>query len=164
MKVTDADNVQYWDNVRYWEDRGHGGCRVVSGVRWLLGRGLGRLFWLFLQYTDCRLHSFNLGIVHPKGNLHTCTAQKNLLLIAVLGFFFVVITKKKKKGNCLRGGGRSILYDNWKAQRYMNKLGWISKTDCYGKKANCSTIWTSWSHLEKKTQKPYTFVQAQVAM
>ena len=96
MKVTDADNVQYWDNVRYWEDRGHGGYRVVSGVRWLIGKGLGRLFWLFLQYTDCRLHSFILGRVHPKGNLHMCAAQKNLLLIAVLGSFCSNNQKKKK--------------------------------------------------------------------
>ena len=95
MKVTDADNGRYWDNVQYWEDRGHGGCRVVSGVSWRTGRGSGSLFWLYLQYTDCRLHSFNPGIAHPKGNLRTCTAQTNLPVIAVLGFFFVIIIEKK---------------------------------------------------------------------
>lgn len=71
----------------------------MLGAKWhqvgdgSLEEAFARCFGCIYQYNK-NMHSLNLVISHPEESLYMCTAQTNLLLIAVL--FFVVIAKKKR--------------------------------------------------------------------
>lgn len=127
---------------------GPGGCQVTPGRSWA-GSSEEPLAEPFGCICNKNTRRLNLVISHPRKNLHMCTAQANLPLIAMLFVLSSPKTKSKQPNKKLSKRRRA----NCIAWQLKSTRAWdrtqISETRGTEKRANYRTICTAWFDLLK---------------